>query len=230
MHWQKETLIDSMNFKQVSKKLQSVYHLDSEPVAVNYSNQPSPGGNNQKRFVCVALQQARRGAIINLCAENISCPGGMHWLGLKNQSEFLFPYLTKVERFFKDLAIAKEWFDTVPTPPWGRGKFVILKPLVLAQEEPDLVFFVVNTHQAHRIQTTLIYNDGSLVLQNFFAATCQSAIGIPIVTQKPYVSLPDTASRKFAKFTDSNVIVSLPYHHMVNLLANIDKSGGATLE
>ncbi len=165
---------------------------------------------------------------INLSAENISCFGGIHWLGLQDQQKILIPFLTHTEKFFKDVVVAEEWFNTVPTPPWERAKFVTLRPLDLALEKPDLVFLVTNTHQAHRIHTALTYSEGALTLQNFFAATCQASIGIPIVTQKPCIALPDTASRKFAKFTDSDIVVSLPYQYFVNLLEDIDKSSGGT--
>ena len=217
-----------MDFRQASETLIKTYKLEGKPVAISYVDEPVPDGDSRKRFVCVALQQARKGRTINLSAENISCFGGLHWLGLQDQRAILIPFLTYVEKFYKDIVVAEQWFNTVPTPPWGRAKFVTLTPLDLARGEPDLVFMVANTHEAHRIHTALIYSEGNLTMQNFFAATCQSSIGIPIVTQKPYIALPDTASRKFAKFTDADVVVSLPYQYLVKLLEDIDKSSGGT--
>jgi len=217
-----------MDFKHASETLVRTYQLEGKPVAISYVDEPAPGGDSRKRFVCVALQQARKGMTINLSADNVSCFGGVHWLGLKDQRKILIPFLTQGEKFFQDVAVAEEWFNAVPTPPWGRAKFVTLRPLELAEEEPDLVFLVANTHEAHRIHTALTYNEPSLTLQNFFAATCQASIGIPFVTQKPSIALPDTASRKFARFTDCDIMVSLPYQYFLNLLENIDKSSGGT--
>lgn len=217
-----------VDFRQASETLIKTYKLEGKPVAISYVDEPVPDGCSRKRFVCVALQQARKGMAINLSAKNISCPGGLHWLGLQDQRMILIPFLTYVEKFFKDIVVAEKWFNTVPTPPWERAKFVTLTPLDLAHGEPDLVFLVANTHEAHRIHTALTYSEGTLTLQNFFAATCQSSIGIPLVTQKPCIALPDTASRKFAKFTDADVVVSLPYQYFVKLLEDIDKSSGGT--
>jgi len=217
-----------MDFRRASEALIKTYRLEGKPVAISYAEVPLPGGDDRKRFVCVALQQARKGLTINLSAKSISCFGGIHWLGLQDQRKVLVPFLTYVEKFFEDVAVAEEWFRTVPEPPWGRAEFVTLTPLELAQEEPDLVFMVANTHEAHRIHTALIYDEGSLTPQNFFAATCQASIGIPIVTQKPSIALPDTASRKFARFSDCDVILSLPYQYFVKLMENIDRSSGGT--
>jgi len=215
-----------VDYRQASETLIKTYNLEGKPVAISYVDEPVPDGDNSKRFVCVALQQARKGMTINLSAESISCFGGVHWLGLRDQRMILTPLLTYVEKFFKDIVVAEEWFNTVPTPPWERAEFVTLTPLDLANGEPDLVFLVANTHQAHRIHTALTYSEGTLTLHNFFAATCQSSIGIPLVTQKPCITLPDTVSRKLAKFTDADVVVSLPYQFFIKLLEDIDKSSG----
>jgi hypothetical protein len=72
------------------------------------------------------------------------------------------------------------------------------------------VFMVTDVHEAHPISTSLTFGESFLPLQHYFALTCQSATGIPIVTGKPYVVLTDKAWRKIAQFADSDVIVALP--------------------
>lgn len=217
-----------MDFKEMSDKLKDVFKLEGSPVTITYSDEPDKDGDNRKGFVCVALQRAKRGAIINLSANNITCPGGIHWLGFMDYRPGEVIFLTYGEKFFKDEAVAEEWFDAVPAPPLGRAKFVVLRPLELVKSKVDMVAFVTNSHQAHRIQTVLAYSEGSLCTRSFFSSTCQATIGIPIVTGIPSIVLPDTASRKFAKFTEDDLIVSLPYRYFLMLLENIDSSSGGT--
>ncbi|MDY6907255.1 MAG: DUF169 domain-containing protein [Chloroflexota bacterium] len=217
-----------MDHREASEIVAQTYHLEGRPVAVSYVARPCTDGHQGKRFVCTAMQQARRGSTITLTARNVACPGGRHWLGLKNERRFLLPALTYGEKLFENTQVARQWFATVPSPPFGRARYVTLCPLDSAVTEPEMVFMVTDTHQAHRIHTALTFSDGALSLPHYFASTCQSAIGIPIATGKPYIALPDTACRKIARFADSDVLVGLPYRYFRVLLDNIDRSSGGT--
>jgi len=96
-----------MDFGQASETLIKTYQLEGKPVAISYADKPVPNGDDRKRFVCIALQQARKGTTINLSASNISCFGGIHWLGLQDQRNILIPFLTYVEKFFKDVVVGE---------------------------------------------------------------------------------------------------------------------------
>ena len=55
-----------------------------------------------------------------------------------------------------------------------------------------------------------------------FASTCQGTITNPLVTGVPSFCLPDAVSRKFARFSGNDIIISMPYPFAEEMVNNID--------
>ena len=215
------TLSEKMN-QEMSRGLVEVLGLDSEPVAITYADDPDPEGGRGGRYVCVAVKHAFKGKTVNLSRKSIVCVGGVHWLGFMDLEEMLVAFLVWLEQSFADSDACRRWFRSTPTPPFGKAEYVVLKPLGQCEGTPDLVALLVNAGQAEAVQGLLTFRDAEFIMPQRFASTCQGTITNPLATGAPSFCLPDAVSRKFARFSDNDIIISMPYRFAEEMANNID--------
>ncbi|MBU4175214.1 MAG: DUF169 domain-containing protein [Actinobacteria bacterium] len=212
---------EKMN-QEMARRLVELLDLASEPVAITYSDHPDDEGGREGRYVCVAVKHAFKGKTVNLSRKSVVCVGGIHWLGFMDLQEMLVAFLVWLEQSFVDSDACRRWFRSTPTPPFGKAEYVVLKPLARCEETPDLVALLVNAGQAEAVQGLLTFRDAEFIMPQRFASTCQGTITNPLATGAPSFCLPDAVSRKFAKFTDNDIIISMPYPFAEEMVNNID--------
>lgn len=195
--------------------------LTSEPVGIGYLDEPDLEGDSRKRYVCLALKHAFKGETLCVSRRSLACMGGVHWLGFMDLEEILVAFLVMLESSFEDSDVARRWFRSVPEPPFGKAEYVVLKPLAKWEDKPDLVALKVSPPQAEDLLSLLSFKRGDLSLEQRFTATCQGAITNPIATGKPSIFIPDAVSRKFARFADDDMIVSMPFAFAEEVVRNI---------
>jgi len=208
--------------QEMARRLVELLDLASEPVAITYSDHPDDEGGREGRYVCVAVKHAFKGKTVNLSRKSVVCVGGIHWLGFMDLQEMLVAFLVWLEQSFVDSDACRRWFRSTPTPPFGKAEYVVLKPLARCEETPDLVALLVNAGQAEAVQGLLTFRDAEFIMPQRFASTCQGTITNPLATGAPSFCLPDAVSRKFAKFTDNDIIISMPYPFAEEMVNNID--------
>lgn len=206
--------------KDISRRLVEAFHLEAEPVAVSYTDEPRPGADDRKRYVCVAIRHAFRGDTLILSRKTLTCLGGVHWLGFMQLEELIVAFLVMLERSFKDSDVARHWFHSSPTPPLDRGQYVVLEPLGKCGGEPDLVAFKLDPSRAEAMIRALTFSRGDFSIEHRFSATCQGVITNPLVTGKPFMCLPDLLSRKFAGFDEGEIFLSMPVSYVEEILSN----------
>lgn len=208
--------------QEMARRLVEVLGLASEPVAITYSDNPDPEGGREGRYVCVAVKHAFKGKTVNLSLKSVVCVGGVHWLGFMDLEEILIAFLVWLEQSFVDSDACRRWFRSTPTPPFGKARYVVLKPLARCEGTPDLVALLVSAGQAEAVQGLLTFRDAEFIMPQRFASTCQGTITNPLATGAPSFCLPDAVSRKFARFTDNDIIISMPYQFAEEMVNNID--------
>ncbi|MEW6569129.1 MAG: DUF169 domain-containing protein [Chloroflexota bacterium] len=209
----------------INDKLRRTFRLENSPVAIKYADEPTPGGSERKIYFCTALKLASQGAIMNLSKRSCSCPGGRLWLGLDERPRGLAQLLSHREGFFCSPEVAGEWLESVPSPPKGRARYVLLSPLGEANFEPDVVVFLVSPWQASRLLGLAQFRSGVPLKISAFGAVCQCSVCNPIVTGKVEACFIDPAARKIGGYEPDELIISFPYADLVTMTRDIDRSG-----
>jgi uncharacterized protein (DUF169 family) len=222
-----------MQYAECSEKFRSVLGLRVSPVAVTYSDEPAKSAVEGRWRVCGAIQDASRGAVINLTAQNSLCGGGTSYLGLAErppeQRKPLMEFLVKGEKLFANpIAVHRMFALSKAPPPKNIADYVIFAPLEKAEQEPNLVVFICNAGQAARLINLAYYSDGKPMECDPTGALCQSVITYPLVTGKVNVSFGDVTARRAQKYADDELFVSLPWAIFLSALDSLDKCSAGT--
>lgn len=217
-----------MEWQEWGRQLREVLALKRLPVAVTYADAAPTGAATGKCRVCGALREAARGAVVDLTAENSSCPGGSQYLGLKAQApehaRTLREFLIHGEKLFSSpAAIYRLMALAKVKPPFGLADHVIFSPLDRAQLPPDLVVFICNAWQAARLINLAHFENGMPMECDPTGSLCRSVVTYPLVTGKVNVSFGDISARKIEKYPEDELFVSLPYTDLRSVVASLER-------
>ncbi|HUT26009.1 MAG TPA: DUF169 domain-containing protein [Sumerlaeia bacterium] len=226
-----------MIWQEWSKTLKETLGLKGSPVAITFSidpgREPSPG----KHWVCQTIKDARDGKTVCLAEKNSACPGGAVYLGFRprpsgEQARPLQRFLVHGEKLFCSVAAFHRAMALTTQPPLGLADRVLFAPLEAAETEPDLVLFLCSAEQACRLVTLATYSNGISPKVEMVGSACHMAIGYPLVSGEVNVSLLDYTARKMKRYDPNELIVTVPYYRMPDLLAAIPRctAGAAKTE
>lgn len=215
-------------YEEMAREFAETLALESSLVAVRYQDQPHPVGDSERKLSpCEAIDAARReDVILNLSADNCSCPGGKHYLGLESMPEqTLLKVLTDVHKIFASDDLAKDFMQHAPSPPLGRGKYVLIAPLPKMDLDPDLVLALCNAEQAGRIVSLAMYSGLRPFPYYLVGAGCTSLANALVTDDIDINFITEHARRRVRDFATNELIISMPYHRFKSALANIPFSG-----
>jgi uncharacterized protein (DUF169 family) len=216
-----------MEWQRWGKQLTEVLELKRSPVGVIYTDTAPRDASTGKCRVCGALRRVAEGAVIDLTAENSTCPGGSQYLGLKAQTpehaRTLREFLIHGEKLFSSpVAIYRSMTLAKVGPPLGLAEHVVFSPLHQAESRPDIVVFICNAWQAARLINLAYYETGIPMECDPTGSLCRSVITYPLVTGKVNVSFGDITARKMEKYPVDELFVSLPYNHLQSAVASLE--------
>jgi uncharacterized protein (DUF169 family) len=164
--------------------------------------------------------------VIDLTAENSTCPGGSQYLGLKAQApehaRTLREFLIHGEKLFSSpVAIYRSMALAKVRPPLGLAEHVVFSPLHRAEFRPDIAVFICNAWQAARLINLAYYETGIPMECDPTGSLCRSVITYPLVTGKVNVSFGDITARKMEKYSVDELFVTLPYAHLQSVVASL---------
>jgi uncharacterized protein (DUF169 family) len=222
-----------MEWKEYSKELKEVLKIKGNPIAVTYSMNPPKNYRKEKCRACDALVLARDGEVINLTKENTSCRGAVWHLGLQPKPigedyKDVQRFLVEGEKFCSSVTVFHRMQTLTTPPPLGLAENVIISPLEKSEIRPDLVLFICNAEQASRLITLATYFDGVPPKLEVIGATCHMAIAYPIVSGEINANFIDFTSRKIKDFGKDELIVTIPYEKMDNLIKAIPLCSAGT--
>ncbi len=220
-------------WQQFANRLTELLDLKLRPVAVSYTDTAPEGAWQRPVRVCTALKMAAGGQVVDLTAKTSACPGGSYYLGLIERSPDRIPavrdFLVNGEKIFADaVALHRALRLTEAKPPTGLAEHVVLGPLDRASAEPDLVVFICDCSQAARLVALAYYFDGLPMHCDPSGSMCMSAITYPLVTGRFNITLGDVAARQLEDFGPGEMLVSVPWEMMGDIVAAIDKSSAGT--
>jgi len=226
-----------MEWKEYSERLKEVLGLKGSPVAVTYTMRPPQGSPQAKSWVCRALLSARDGKTFCISKETSSCAGGTWHLGLGpkptgDADKALKKFLVHGEKLFCSYATFYRCMSQTSEPPLNLADYVIFCPLEEAQEKPDLVVFICNPEQACRLLTLAMYQTGIPPRAELAGSACHMAVAYPIVSGEINISFWDYTARRIQKLDENELSVSVPYHHMKDIVESIEgcSAGTASIE
>jgi len=222
-----------MEWKEYSQRLKEVLKLKGSPVAVTYSMKPAKTTSETRAWVCGALLGARDGKTYCISKDTSSCPGGTWHLGLGpkpsgDADKALKKFLVHGEKLFCSYATFYRCMSLTAEPPLNIADYVIICPLEEAEEKPDLVVFICNPEQACRLVTLALYATGIPPRTELAGSTCHMAIAYPLVSGEINVSLWDYTARRLQKLSENELSVSVPYHHVKDIVGSIESCSAGT--
>lgn len=224
-----------MVWQEWSHTLKDVLGLKGSPVAVSYSIEAGLGPSPGKHWVCGAMRDARDGKTICVTADNSSCPGGTWHLGLGpapsgDRRRALQRFLVHGEKLYCSIAAFHRAMTLATQPPLGMADRVLFAPLEAAPAEPDVVLFLCNAEQACRLLTLATYSSGISPKTEMVGSACHMAIAYPLASGEVNVSFLDYTARKMKRYDPNELIVSVPYFRMADLVGSIDRCTAGTAE
>ena len=222
-----------MEWKEYSEKLKDLLKLKGSPIAVTYSASPAKDYKKGKCRACDALVLARDGQTVNLTKESSSCRGGTWSLGLApqpsgDQFRALQKFLVEGEKLCASIVVFHRMRALNTPAPLGLADNVIVSPLEKSEIRPDLVVFICNPEQASRLITLVTFYDGIPPKLEITGSTCRMSIGYPIVSGQINANFFDYTSRKLKGFGKDELIISIPYEKMDNLIKAIPNCTAGT--
>jgi uncharacterized protein (DUF169 family) len=224
-----------MEWQSWSEKLQRKLGLDTEPVAVTFAGAAAAAEHppHGKVSVCQALKRASEGEFISMTVETCGCPGGLVNLGLGQTPaagrERLVDFLVNKEKVYSSRLAIHRGQQSVQ-PPVGVASHVFFCPLSRADVLPDLVAFISKPGALHWLIGLAAYWDGGSIKAELTGPACRTGISYPAVTGQIGVSLFDFGARRLARFSDDCLLVSVPFHRMLQVMAAIDAGAGGVME
>ncbi len=197
-----------------------------EPLALRFSDREDPRGDSSRRIrVCEAFDAVRReGSIIDFSRENCICPGGKHYLGLESMPlEIVAGVWTKAHKAFESIDTAIASVKRQPQPV-KRGDHLIISPLRKSESNPDTVAFFVNPEQADRLLGLTSFK-GAQPFAYYPVSNICSAISNTLSKGAPEINFLSLHSRRYAKWSSNELMISMPFNDFESALDNISVSG-----
>jgi uncharacterized protein (DUF169 family) len=220
-----------MYWQKWSDRLKKELMLDTEPIAVTFSGGLAPGTSppKEKVSVCQALKRAGEGEDITITLETCGCPGGLVSLGLGQMPaegrERLVHFLVEKEKVYCSRVAIHRSQQTV-APPLGMASHVLFAPLSKAPLLPDIVAFVGRPGSLQHLLSFAGYWEGGSMKAELNGPACRTGVAYPVVTGEIGLSLLDFGARRLARFAEDQLLVSVPLHRMIGIMAALDQGVG----
>lgn len=172
---------------------------------------------------CVAVKTAMKGISLKFTKKTSGCIGCTRALGLEPASDSFYDGSQACSLgLFKKQEIAasvSEQMKICPPDTYG----VIVKPLELFEEEPDLVLMVGNSKNVMRIIQGYTYVYGMQPNFNLTGnqAMCAECSSYPLMTDAINISMFCSGTRFLAKWKETEVAVGMPYHRFSKVVEGI---------
>jgi uncharacterized protein (DUF169 family) len=206
------------------KRIVQTLGLKSMPIGAKFSETPDRRGIDRQLRICEALDVVRRKkAIVNLSKENCVCRGGSHIAGWQALSIEELSAIFLKAKVYESKKIAEASVGKQPKPVY-RGRFLVLGPLDRFETNPNLVLFFVNPVQADRILGLACF-EGVKPFMHYPASSVCSTINNTLAKRKPDLNLISMFERTRHKWSQGNLIVTLPFTDFMTAVESIDYSG-----
>lgn len=175
---------------------------------------------------CVAVKCAMSGHSIKLSRLTAGCPGGSRALGLADPPQEFFNGLHGCKMgLYKNETIAGSVATSVPIcAPDAYG--VIVKPLELFEDDPDVVLIVALPREIMRVLQGYTYNFGLARGMHMSGnqAVCVECTVTPLSTGSINVSMLCSGTRHKAGWKDAESMMGIPFEKFYGTVKGIENT------
>ena len=130
-----------------------------------------------------------------------------------------------VGRYNETKEAAKKTTESMPLLPSKRFKAIISGALERIEFEPDIILIWGNSAQIMRIiQASLWKKGGRFTMSTFCDGVCADIISNVILTGELQVAFPCLGDRRFGLAKDSDLIASIPFDVINDILVGLEKT------
>lgn len=172
---------------------------------------------------CVAVKSATLGHAVKFTAKYSGCGGSTRALGLARPTESFFAGRDgyRLGLYCSEELSAKVAAEMVRCEREAYG--VIVKPLEMFEEDPDVVLIVADTRSCMRVIQGYTYYFG---MQDHFCMTgnqavCVEGTAIPLVKGEINLSMFCSGTRFLAGWKDYEAVVGIPYEKFARTVDGI---------
>lgn len=219
-----------MNPVDYSVKLANLLGLDLPVLGVKFlkpeDTEPGDWQSEKKLRFCQSLMIARKGGMVKLTAENITCPASASAFGLKPLPEKLQngEMMSTMGLFGSPEAAAKT-IALMPRLEQGRFSAVLIAPLEKFETLPDVVVIEAEPEKLMWVGLADIFDNGGRhsIETGVFQATCVDATVVPFVKQKLNFCLGCYGCRDATDITQNETVLGLPASTLERIVDALEK-------
>lgn len=177
--------------------------------------------------VCQAFALSRRsGLSIAMLKEDMWCPEPVIGFGLEEPPRFFLDGHNRYPDGVKSLKAGENWAQEFPRFKVGEYVGVVSAPLFKANFKPDIVIIYCNSLQLLRLLLAIAYKDGRDITSRLSGhAACVYSVVPSITTCNCWVSIPCRGDRRIAGAQDNEIIFTIPWSKLDDLVLGFGKKG-----
>ncbi len=169
---------------------------------------------DEKLTHCAMVAKARAGEIFFARPENYKCALSRFNLGLQKRVDSFNSSVVKCLISYghaEDEAVARLAMEAKPKLKEGK-KYLIYFPLAKRPAQPDVVIHIGAPLEMMELVHSIAKETGEVIqgCVSGVSAMCGEITVIPLVTEKPNISLGCCGARKFGKLKDDEILLGIP--------------------
>ena len=219
-----------MKLVDYSVKLANLLGLDFPVLGVKFvesgAELSEEWPSDKKLRFCQALMLARKGEMVKLTANNITCPASAAAFGLKplpeklKNGEMMFTM-----GLFNNPAAAAKTIALMPRLEQGRFSAVLIAPLEKFETPPDVVVIEAEPEKLMWVALADISETGGrhTLETGVFQATCVDAAVVPFIKQKLNFCLGCYGCRDATDITQNETVLGVPVASLGRILDALEK-------
>ncbi len=173
--------------------------------------------------LCQGVSFARKyGWSMVFTAKDIGCGPCLSYFGFVERPEFEVEGGLVHPLYTKTLEQGKKSEDAIDKLPVGTIAKILVEPLDRATRQPDMVLIYGNAAQMARLIQGALFNQGGAIYPKFCGrCACSPEMVTPYLTGEYNVSIPDGGERMFALTTDEELVFTVPFAKIEDLIDGI---------
>jgi uncharacterized protein (DUF169 family) len=197
-------------------------YKDSEKLkAIKFLKKPA-----KDIILCQLFSYSRYyGWTIGCSGKDNICPLADIALGFERTHELFKEGAFFIGRYNETREAAKKTAASIPRLPTNEYKAIVSGALGRVDFEPDLILIWGNSAQMMRIiQGHLWKKGGRVSMSTFCDGVCADTVTKTLLTQDLQIAFPCLGDRRFGNATDSDLIASIPFKLINEILYGMEKT------
>ncbi|MFW9947690.1 MAG: DUF169 domain-containing protein [Candidatus Odinarchaeota archaeon] len=221
------------NFEGLTNKINKYLRLSTFPIGVKLLENSEELKNirflkkpEKKVAVCQIFSYARYyGWTMGCTKEDNLCPLAGISLGLEESYELFEEGAFFVGRYNETKEAAKKTTNSMPRMPFGKFSAIVAGALHRIDFTPDIILIWGNSAQIMRIiQGYLWKKGGRISMSTFCDGVCADIISNVLITKDLQIAFPCLGDRRFGMALDSDLIASIPFELVDDILKGIEST------